>query len=146
MKFSRIVAPIGVGVVMALGLVTSFSTPAIAQTKQVCHMKGTWDGRTALWEFDAAYVYNHGEDDFSGVYTSPTASANVSGAARSGVWNIAFNYTDPVAWRGVVKKLTGTGSLDPATHALVVKGTFQEVYASGKAGATGTFAMEGACH
>jgi hypothetical protein len=149
MKLFRIFAPIGVSVVLALGLVVSFSTPAIAQTKQVCHMKGLWNANASdPWEFDAAYVYNKGEDDFTGVYSNPIrgTQANITGAARSGTWNILFTYTDAKSV-GYTKRLVGTGALDPATHGILVRGSFQEFKPGSSAPVvTGTFAIDGQCH
>jgi hypothetical protein len=149
MKFIRVLAPLGLSAIVTLGLVASFSTPAIAQTKQACHMKGWWTTATGEgFEFDAAYVYNHGEDDFTGVYRNPAqgTEANVTGAARGGTWNILLSYVDAKSM-GWSKKLVGTGAQDPVTHALTVTGTFQE-FRPGTAAPikTGPFLLAGQCH
>ena len=143
----RTFASLGASAALALGILAGLSQDATAQSKQTCHMKGVWNGNTAdVFEFDAAYVYNRGEDDFTGIYTNPGVSqANISASARSGVWNIGLSYID-AAHRGWSKKLVGRGVLDGTTHGVLITGTFQE-FIPGKSGAqaTGTFAIDGKC-
>ena len=83
MKLARF-APAAVGAALAVGLVSGLAREASAQNRQTCHMRGVWNGASAdVFEFgfDAAYVYNHGEDDFTGIYTNPGISqANISAA------------------------------------------------------------------
>jgi len=146
---TRWAARVGLGAAVSLsflGVFAGFSREATAQAKQTCHMKESWNGGPYNTEFDVAYTYNRGEDDFNGVYINPTGPrAEVSGSARGGVWNILFNYVDPAS-KGVTKRLVGRGALDPATHNLVVSGTFQHF----KPGASapddrGTFSLSGVC-
>jgi hypothetical protein len=140
-------APLGLAVALGVGVITSLSTEATAQTKQQCHMRGVWNGNTAdVFEFDAAYVYNRGEDDFSGVYINPGISqANISASARGGTWNILLSYTDPKN-KGAMKKLVGKGMQDPGTHMLSVNGTFQYFAAgAGAPASNGTFTISGTC-
>jgi hypothetical protein len=147
----RSLAPLGLGAALAIGIVAGLSTEATAQLKQTCHMKGIWNGITTdVFEFDAAYTFNKGEDDFTGVYVNPGISqANIIGSARGGIWNIVLSYVDP-AHKGWVKKLTGKGAQDPATHGILVTGGFQQ-YAPGSSvpatgpNATGTFTIDGKC-
>jgi hypothetical protein len=111
-------------------------------------MRGVWNGNTAdVFEFDAAYVYNRGEDDFTGVYTNPGVSqANISASARNGTWNILLSYIDPVH-RGWARKLVGKGFQDQTSHGILLTGSFQE-FRPGSAGVTasGTFVIDGKCH
>jgi hypothetical protein len=146
MNFRKL-APLGLGAAITLGALGGVATVATAQTKQQCHMKGVWNGNTSdVFEFDAAYTYNKGEDDFSGVYTNPGISqANISASARGGVWNIVLSYVDPKN-KGAFKKLVGKGQQDGSTHQILVTGTFQW-FPPGSAAATqnGTFSIAGTC-
>jgi hypothetical protein len=143
----RTLAPIGLGAALALAIVSGISTEATAQQKQICHMKGVWNGVTTdVFEFDAAYTYNKGEDDFSGSYVNPGISqANIIASARSGVWNIVLSYIDP-PHKGWVKKLVGKGAQDPANHTLLVTGTYQQFPpGSSASNGSGTFTIDGKC-
>jgi hypothetical protein len=143
----RTLAPLGLGAALALGVLAGVAGQAQAQSKQTCHMRGVWNGNTAdVFEFDAAYVANRGEDDFTGLYTNPGISqANISASARGGTWNILLSYIDP-AHRGWSKKLVGKGVLDGTTHGILVTGTFAEFLPGAKTPATsGTFAIDGKC-
>jgi hypothetical protein len=147
----RTLAPIALGAALTVGIVSSLSTEATAQQKQTCHMKGIWNGlATDVFEFDAAYTFNKGEDDFTGMYVNPGISqATIVGSARAGVWSIVLSYLDPVH-KGWTKRLVGKGAQDPVTHGILVTGTFQQ-YAPGSsvpatgANATGTFSIDGKC-
>jgi hypothetical protein len=140
----RLLAPVAIGATLAIGLVSGLSGEAAAQSRQTCHMRGVWNGAVAdVFEFDAAYVYNHGEDDFTGVYTNPGISqANISASARSGTWNILLSYIDP-AHRGWTRKLVGTGVLDGTSHGILIRGTFKQGGAGPAEG--GTFVIDGKC-
>jgi hypothetical protein len=143
----RTLAPIGLGAALALGIISGLSSEATAQQKQTCHMKGVWNGVTSdVFEFDAAYTYNKGEDDFTGSYLNPGISqATIVGSARGGVWNIVLSYIDP-PHKGWAKKLVGKGAQDPVSHAILVTGTYQQ-YPPGATAANGngTFSIDGKC-
>jgi hypothetical protein len=136
---------LGLGAALALGIVAALPGEAQAQAKQTCHFKGVWNGKTSdVVEFDAAYIYNHGEDDFTGVYNNPgISSANVVGSARKGVWNILLTYLGPK--QGWVKKLVGKGALDSTGHNIVINGSFAESF-NGGAPTNGAFVFSGQCH
>jgi hypothetical protein len=143
----RTLAPLGLGAALVIGAVAGLSTEAAAQQKQTCHMKGVWNGATNdVFEFDAAYTFNKGEDDFSGVYINPGISqANISASARGGVWNILLSYIDPTN-KGATKKLVGKGSQDPVTHQISVTGTYNYFKPGASAPASsGTFTIQGVC-
>jgi hypothetical protein len=141
----RMLAPIGLGAALAIGLVSALPGEASAQARQTCHMRGVWNGaNNDVFEFDAAYVYNHGEDDFTGIYTNPGVSqANISASARKGTWNILLSYIDG-AHRGWQRKLVGTGVLDGTSHGIFISGTYQQ-FVPGGAGSSGTFVIDGKC-
>jgi len=143
----RAIAPLGLAAAVAVGLAATLSAPAEAQSHQTCRMKGIWGSNSSdVFEFDAAYIVNHGEDDFSGVYTNPgVAQANITAAARQGVWNIRLDYVDH-AHKGWVRKLIGRGMLDGTTHGIMVTGTFEE-FVPGTRGSklNGTFVIDGKC-
>lgn len=142
----RTLAPLGLGAALAISLFAGLSGRAAAQTHQTCHMRGVWSGNTSdVFEFDAAYVYNRGEDDFTGIYTNPgVAQANISAAARHGVWAITLSYID-AAHKGWTRNLVGTGMQD-SSHGIMVTGTFQE-FVPGTKGSklNGTFVIDGKC-
>jgi hypothetical protein len=143
----RSLASLAIGAALTVGVVIGLTTEATAQQRQACRMKGVWNGNTAdVFEFDAVYNYNHGEDDFSGVYLNPGISqANISASARKGVWNIMLTYVDPKN-KGGYKKLVGTGAQDPVTHQIVVTGTFQWFPPNMAPSQSGTFSIAGSCH
>jgi hypothetical protein len=144
---TRMLAPLGLGALLAIGLVSALPGEAAAQSHQTCHMKGVWNGASAdVFEFDAAYVYNRGEDDFTGIYTNPGVSqANISAAARSGTWNILLSYVD-AAHKGWARKLVGKGVLDGTSHGILITGSYQQ-FLPGKSAAdsVGTFVIDGKC-
>jgi len=143
----RKLAPAAVGTAITLGVLYGVSRDASAQARQTCHMRGVWNGAVAdVFEFDAAYVYNRGEDDFTGVYNNPGVSqANISAAARSGKWAIRLDYIDPVH-RGWVRKLVGTGALDGTKHGILISGTFtQWLPGQSSPNENGTFVIDGKC-
>ncbi len=145
MKVARILAPVGLVAALALSLVSAMSGEASAQSRQTCHMRGVWNGASNdVFEFDAAYVYNRGEDDFSGIYTNPGVSqANISAAARKGTWNILLSYIDP-AHRGWQRKLVGTGMLDGTSHGILISGSYRQLVPGGPT-SSGTFVIDGKC-
>jgi len=143
----RKLAPISIAAGLALALVAGLTGSAAAGNRQTCHMKGIWNGVTSdVFEFDAAYVRNGGEDDFTGIYRNPGVSeANISAAARAGTWNILLSYVDPVH-RGLSKKLVGTGMLDGTSHGIMITGTFREFLPGHSSPTTsGTFVIDGKC-
>jgi hypothetical protein len=140
-------APLAFAAALTVGFISSITTEAAAGSSQTCHMRGVWNGNTAdVFEFDAAYVYNRGEDDFTGIYTNPGISqANISASARGGVWNILLSYID-APHRGWSKKLVGRGVQDQGSHGILLTGTFNEYMpGSSKVNASGTFTIEGKC-
>jgi hypothetical protein len=146
MKLARF-APVAVSVALAVGLVYGIAREASAQSHQTCHMRGVWNGAgNDVFEFDAAYVYNHGEDDFTGIHTNPGVSqANISASARGGTWNIQLSYIDH-AHRGWVRKLVGTGMLDGTKHGIAISGTFKQwLPGASHSNESGTFVIDGKC-
>ncbi len=141
----RMLVSLGLGAALALALVSALPGEASAQLHQTCHMRGVWNGATNdVFEFDAAYVYNHGEDDFTGIYTNPGVSqANISAAARKGTWNILLSYVDG-AHKGWQRKLVGTGMLDGTRHGILISGSYQQFVPNG-AVTSGTFVIDGKC-
>ena len=141
---ARTLSILGLGATLALGIVAALPGEAQAQAKQTCHFKGVWNGNTAdVVEFDAAYIYNKGEDDFTGVYNNPgISSANVSASARKGVWNIVLTYLGPK--QGWIKRLVGKGAQDPATHNIVISGSYSESF-NGGTPTNGAFVFSGQC-
>jgi|HubBroStandDraft_4_1064222.scaffolds.fasta_scaffold252584_2 hypothetical protein len=146
MSLRSTLAPLGVAAVVALGVFAALPREATAQKRFACHMKGIWaDNPSDVFEFDAAYVYNRGEDDFTGVYTNPgAASANIVGAARNGVWNIVLTYTDS-AHANMIKKLIGKGTQDQATHDIIVKGDYHTFLGANDIKKDGQFTLDGKC-
>jgi len=143
----RTFAPVALGATLAVSLVYGMAHEATAQSRQTCHMRGVWNGAASdVFEFDAAYVYNRGEDDFTGIYTNPGVSqANISAAARHGTWSIQLSYIDP-AHRGWVRKLVGTGMLDGTRHGIMITGTFKQwLPGANHANESGTFVIDGKC-
>ena len=146
MNLRSTVLPLGFAAAVALGVFAAVPTPAEAATNFVCRMKGQWlDNPNDVFEFDAAYVYNNGEDDFKGVYDNPgQARANIDGAARRGVWNILLTYTDE-KHKGMSKKLVGKGERDRTTHEIVVTGDYKTVVGLNDVKHDGQFKLHGKC-
>jgi hypothetical protein len=146
MSIRSTLTQLGVAAVVALGVVAAMPEQAMAGKNFVCRMKGQWlDNPNDTFEFDAAYVYNNGEDDFKGVYDNPgQAKANIDGAARKGIWNILLTYTDP-KHQNMFKKLVGKGEKDRATHEIVVKGDYKTFIGTNDIKHDGQFLLHGKC-
>lgn len=147
MSLRKTLAPLGVAAVVALGVFAALPREATAQKRTfACHMKGMWvDNPSDIFEFDAAYIYNHGEDDFNGVYTNPgAASAKIVGSARNGIWNILLTYTD-AAHANMLKKLIGKGLQDPTTHDIIVTGDYHTFLGANDIKKDGQFKLDGKC-
>lgn len=137
---------LGVAAAVVAGVVSVLPPPASAGRNFVCRMKGQWlDNPNDTFEFDAAYVYNNGEDDFKGVYDNPgQARAMIDGAARKGIWNILLTYTDD-KHKNMFKKLVGKGAKDPVTHEIVVTGDYKTFLGANDIKKDGQFRLQGKC-
>jgi hypothetical protein len=146
MSLRSTLAPLCVGAVVALGVFAALPHEATAQSRFTCRMKGVWaDNPSDVFEFDAAYIYNRGEDDFTGVYDNPgIAKANIIGAARNGTWNIVLTYVDD-KHKGMLKKLIGKGTQDQATHDIIVKGDYHTYLGANDIKKDGQFTLDGKC-
>jgi hypothetical protein len=133
----------------ALCLVGAVSSDVGADQRLTCAMKGMWVERNDNFYFDVSYVSKDGPDSFSGIYINKSAgaTANVSGYALKGTWDIKFTYTDAVR-QGVILELTGTGSRDKKSNKLTISGTYkatQHAEKLNKASRGGKFSMTGKC-
>lgn len=137
---------IGLG---ALCLVGAVSSDVGADQRMTCSMSGMWVERNDNFYFDVSYLSKDGPDSFSGIYvnSSAGATANVTGYALKGTWDIKFSYSDAVR-RGVVLELTGAGSRDKKSNTLTIKGTYkatQHAEKLNKASRGGKFTLSGKC-
>ena len=146
MKTRSLVLQLGVAAAVATGVLAAIPSTATASTNFVCRMQGQWlDNPNDVFEFDAAYVYNNGEDDFKGLYDNPgQAKAQIDGAARNGVWLIQLTYLDD-KHKGMIKKLVGKGSKDKVTHEIVVSGDYKTFLGANDIKHAGQFRLEGRC-
>lgn len=118
---------------------------AQADTRFNCDLKGTWIEAKEDWLFAANYVAKNGVDSFTGVVTNSKAgtTANVVGSASNGTWIIQLTHTD-AAHKGWIYQLVGSGSKDPKTQLLTVKGSFA-LKKNGTPSGNGTFSLVGQC-
>jgi hypothetical protein len=146
MSIRSILAQLGIAGAIALGLVAVLPGQATAAQNFICRMKGQWlDNPNDVFEFDAKYVYNNGEDDFSGRYDNPgQATADITGAARKGTWNILLTYSDS-AHKGMLKKLVGKGTKDQTTHEIIVTGDYKTFLGANDIKHDGQFKLHGKC-
>lgn len=146
MTLRSTVTQIGFAAAVALGVLAAVPTSAEAGSKFICRMKGQWlDNPNDTFEFDAAYIYNNGEDDFNGKYDNPgQATADIAGAARKGVWNILLTYTDD-KHKNMQKKLVGKGEKDRTTHEIIVTGDYKTFLGANDIKHDGQFKLHGKC-
>lgn len=146
MKLRATLVHLGVAAAVVTGVFASFTPSAMASKNFVCRMKGQWlDNPNDVFEFDAAYVWNNGEDDFKGVYDNPgQARANIDGAARKGIWNIVLSYTDD-KHKNMFKRLVGKGAKDPVTHDIIVTGDYKTFLGTSDIKHDGQFRLQGKC-
>lgn len=146
MRLHPAISRIGVAALIALGALVAPPAPATAAQNLVCRMKGQWlDNPNDVWEFDARYIFNNGEDDFSGIYNNPgQAQAQVVGAARRGIWNILLTYTD-AKHQGMTKKLVGKGAKDRVSNTVIVTGDYKTFLANNDIKHDGQFKLQGTC-
>jgi hypothetical protein len=140
---------IGIAALAAVGMIgaaAAYSTPAEADQRFLCRMKGTWDGNANdVFEFDAVYIAKDGPDTFTGKYINPgAAEADIIGNAVAGTWTIILSYTD-AGHKNMLKKLIGQGSKDRVTHELKVEGLFKTYLGTSDIKKDGKFLLHGKC-
>src|SRR5262245_58326023 len=146
MSIRSTLTQLGIATVVAAGVFAALPTTATAASNFVCRIKGQWlDNPNDVFEFDASYIYNNGEDDFKGVYDNPgQARATIDGVARKGIWNIVLTYTDD-KHKNMFKKLIGKGEKDRINHEIVVTGDYKTFIGTSDIKHDGQFKLHGKC-
>jgi hypothetical protein len=139
---------IGIAALAAVGMIgaaAAYSTPAEADQRFMCKMKGTWVESNDEFLFDAVYIAKDGPDTFTGKYVNPgAAEADIIGNAIAGTWTIVLAYTD-AGHKNMFKKLIGKGSKDRVTHELLVEGDYKTYLGTGDIKKDGRFKLHGKC-
>jgi hypothetical protein len=137
---------VGLGVVAAASIagIALVAAPVRADKKLTCEMTGTWIEQADRWIFQAEYFAKDGPDTFKGLYFNASAgtTANVTGVAVNGTWNILLTYTDQ-KHKGQTRELVGTGRL-VGYDTLTVNGNYTYKEFGRQIGA-GTFGLIGKC-
>jgi hypothetical protein len=147
MNIRSVLPRLGLALAVTLGVVAALPDDAFAEKRNfMCRMKGVWaDNPNDAFEFDAAYIWDGGEDLFTGVYDNPgQAKADIKGIAKRGIWDILLTYSDD-KHKGMLKRLTGKGIKDPVTHLIKVEGDYKTFLGANDIKHDGKFTLLGTC-